>query len=122
MIRESRVEKYFTKQVQAIGGKSRKWVCPGYRGAPDRIALFPWAKIFFVELKRPKGGRLSTQQKRFHDMLRLMGFEVRVLKNMAEVDLFINTVKTVVAPTRVGYGDSLLKNGVIEGVGIPGGF
>ena len=35
------------------GGVCLKWTCPGHRGVPDRMILFPGGIIAFVELKRP---------------------------------------------------------------------
>lgn len=119
-MREKRVEQYLVEQVRANKGICRKWVCPGYRGAPDRIVMFPGSLICFVELKRPKGGRLTVQQAAFHYTLRKMGFAVRVLKNKAEVDLFISDITK--AKLVAVYGSSLLKHGVIEYIEVPNGF
>ena len=45
--------KRLRKAVEAEGGLCLKWVCPGHRGVPDRMILFPGGIIAFVELKRP---------------------------------------------------------------------
>ena len=52
-IKESAVEQALRQAVEDEGGKCLKWVCPGHKGVPDRIVLFPGEVIAFVELKRP---------------------------------------------------------------------
>lgn len=39
--------------MEDAGGLCLKWTCPGHRGVPDRMILFPGGIIAFVELKRP---------------------------------------------------------------------
>jgi len=82
-MREVRVEQTLAAEVKKAGGLCRKWVCPGYRGAPDRIVIWPGA-IFFVETKTPKG-RLSAHQKFFHRVLASYGFDVVVLNTQQKV-------------------------------------
>lgn len=50
---EKSIENVLRKAVEAEGGLCLKWVCPGHRGVPDRMILFPGGIIAFVELKRP---------------------------------------------------------------------
>ena len=50
---EKSIESVLRKAVEAEGGLCLKWVCPGHRGVPDRMLLFPGGIIAFVELKRP---------------------------------------------------------------------
>lgn len=52
-MREKTVEASLRKAVEDAGGLCLKWVCPGHTGVPDRIILFPYGVIAFVELKRP---------------------------------------------------------------------
>lgn len=84
---ETTVEKNLQKKIKALGGECLKWVCPGRRGAPDRICLFPVKEqhkkvvahyVKFIELKKP-GGRAEPHQIRFHENLRALGFEVEVV-------------------------------------------
>ena len=60
---EKDIERALVEKVKKRGGYCLKWVCPGWAGVPDRIVLLPGARAIFVELKRPKGGRLSPMQK-----------------------------------------------------------
>jgi hypothetical protein len=71
-MRESDVENHFVWAVERLGGKTYKFTSPGRKGVADRIACLPDGSTWFVELKRPKGGRLSELQKLFaFDMARL---------------------------------------------------
>ena len=72
--REAEIERFLTAVVKSHGGRCLKWVCPGWSGVPDRIALLPGGHIYFVELKRPKGGRLSALQRKWSEWLAALGF------------------------------------------------
>lgn len=50
-------------------------------GAPDRILIAPGGKVRFVELKAP-GGRLSPHQQKVHEMLRGLGVDVAVIRDI----------------------------------------
>lgn len=91
--RENKVEKHLVDEVEALGGWCLKWVSPGRSGVPDRIVLLPGARIYFVELKRPKGGKLSALQKKWQQRLNTLGFKAYVLWSREEVDEFIKYVK-----------------------------
>jgi len=90
---EKDIEKHLTKKVKELKGRCLKWVCPGWAGVPDRMVLLPRGRIYFVELKREKGGRLSKLQEKWHEWLRELGFEVFVLWSKDEVNDFIAYVK-----------------------------
>ena len=72
---EKDIEKKLVNMVKHRGGLCLKWVCPGWAGVPDRIVLLPGGKVIFVELKRPKGGVVSTRQKWWAHKLTLLGFD-----------------------------------------------
>jgi hypothetical protein len=59
---ELEIEKYFIWAVASMGGKTFKFKSINYRGVTDRIACLPDGSTWFVEIKRPQGGRLSTLQ------------------------------------------------------------
>ena len=79
---ESGLEGSIRDYVRKCGGRAFKFVSPGTPGVPDRICVFPSARIIFVELKRPgvKDGR-SIQQKKIGALLRRFGFEVWLINN-----------------------------------------
>lgn len=73
-VMEREIEAELVRMIEAAGGKCLKWVCPGWAGVPDRICLLPGGKVFFVETKRPKGGRLSKLQEYWGKQLVKLGF------------------------------------------------
>lgn len=83
---EKSIENVLRKAVEDEGGVCLKWICPGHRGVPDRMILFPGGIIAFVELKRPgakvKAGGLQEWWRQ-----RLVGFGFRCYE--------ISTVKQI---------------------------
>lgn len=72
--REKEIERKLRVLVEQNGGLCLKWVCPGWAGVPDRIVLLPFARIIFVETKRPRGGVLSRLQLWWAERLTRLGF------------------------------------------------
>jgi len=90
---EKTVEAHFIRQVKKRGGVVYKLKFESIRGAPDRLAVFPKLNTtLFVELKRPKGGRLSPHQKKAHEILWLGGNDVVVLSSIEEIDSTLLTI------------------------------
>jgi hypothetical protein len=86
--REIVVENELVARVKAAGGSCDKVRSSG-RGYFDRIVVLPGmvrARIVFVELKRPKGGRLSAHQIQRHALYRALGAELAVVKDSADID------------------------------------
>lgn len=71
-----------------LGGACLKWVCPGWRGVPDRIVLLPGGRVHFVELKRPEGSRVEPLQTWWKRRLEKFGFTVWHIYTMADLDYF----------------------------------
>lgn len=71
---EKDVEKALGRMIGRHKGMCLKWVSPGWSGVPDRIILLPGGVVMFAELKRPKGGVVSKQQKWWADKLTRLGF------------------------------------------------
>jgi len=88
--RENIVETYFDKQVEEVlNGITRKWVCPGQDGAPDRIPIWAYCPgQVFVEVKTVDGS-LSPVQEREHTRLREVGALVFTVYGQSGVDAFI---------------------------------
>ena len=93
LITEHDVEAYLKKRVEGLGGRCLKFPAVFEEGIPDRQVILPGGKIVFVELKRPKGGRLSKMQKYQHEKLRALGCKVYVPKNYKEVDKMLEELK-----------------------------
>ena len=90
---EKDIERKLKDLVEDLGGKCLKWTCPGWRGVPDRIVLMPHGRVYFVELKRPKGGRLSEMQKWWHKQLRERSFWVFCIHSEEELRTFKSIIK-----------------------------
>lgn len=85
---EKSIEKKLKDMVERRGGLCLKWTCPGWSGVPDRIVLMPDGRVYFVELKRPKGGKLDPLQEWWAKRLQGLGFECLSVKNKAELAAF----------------------------------
>lgn len=94
-MQESDVEAKFRKQVKKAGGKAYKFVSPGNRGVPDRLVVFPGARIGFVELKAP-GKKPRKDQIRQMELLKSLGFYVSVVDRMGDIDRVIREIKASV--------------------------
>lgn len=89
-VRENKVEAYLRKQVQQLGGDTRKWVSPGRDGVPDQVCILN-GRVIFVEVKTIDG-RLSEPQKREHARLRELGAIVTTVYGQQGVDALINDI------------------------------
>lgn len=83
---EREMEAQLRRMVERLGGKSLKWICPGWAGVPDRICLLPGGHVYFVELKRPAGGRRGPLQKKWAEWLGGMGFDYMWVLTTADVE------------------------------------
>lgn len=92
MTLELPVETYLVKCVERFGGEAWKIDPKGNTGRPDRLVMLPGVAPFLVELKRPKGGRVSWKQQECHTRLRAIGVRVFVVKNFEEVDALLARV------------------------------
>lgn len=92
-VRERKVEKYFDDEVKKIGGITRKWVCPGVDGVPDRIVIYKGTTCF-VEVKTIDGV-LSSEQMREHERLREAGAYVCTIYGDDGIDEFIGDLDVV---------------------------
>lgn len=95
-MRESDIEDYLVKRVNAMGGEVRKVKWIGRRGAPDRLVMLPevtgrfdWdgtpGRTTWVELKAP-GEKPKPHQAREHRRMRAMGQRVEVIDSLAGVE------------------------------------
>lgn len=84
---ESAVESHLEKRMKRLGGRAYKFP-PAVKGNPDRIVVFPFGRIYFVELKRA-GKVPEPAQKLWHERAFLMGHVVHVIDSREMVDDFI---------------------------------
>lgn len=88
---EVRLENRLKKEIERRGGKAPKFVSPGRRGVQDRIVLMPRGRVWFVELKAP--GRKATPLQEYRaDELRSLGFKVRTVSTVSELQAFLEEV------------------------------
>lgn len=85
---EAKVEKHLRDRVADLGGICWKFTSPGTVGVPDRIVILN-GLLVFVELKRPKGGRVSDIQQWRVKQLIQAGQAAYVLSNTEMVDELI---------------------------------
>jgi len=91
-MKEAEVENYLVWCVERDGGRAYKFASPSQRGVADRIVCLPDGQTWFVEMKRPKGGRLSPLQKIFADDMAVLKQNYVCLWSKGEVDAFIARV------------------------------
>lgn len=62
MVLERHIEQKVTSFVESIGGAAFKLRIDGRNGFPDRTIILPNGVIVFVELKKPRTGKLRPAQ------------------------------------------------------------
>lgn len=92
LIVEKDIENYLKAKVEGCGGKCLKFPATFEEGIPDRLVILPGGKIIFVELKRPKGGRLAPMQVYQIKKLKDLGCLVYVVHNYREVENMLKEV------------------------------
>jgi hypothetical protein len=83
-MRESEIETHLNWQVAKMGGLSFKFKSPNNRGVSDRVVCLPDGRVWFIELKAPKGKR-SPLQIMFADSMQAMGQKYALLSSVEHV-------------------------------------
>ncbi len=103
---EKSIENVLRKAVEDEGGVCLKWTCPGHRGVPDRMILFPGGVIAFVELKRPgakvKAGGL---QEWWREKLVSFGFSCYEISTAEQVQQLVFQLSTESFAVMTSYAD-----------------
>jgi len=86
VVDERDVDGRLSAAVKERGGLCLKLDSMGMKGIQDRLVLLPGARVFFVELKRPTGGRVSVLQKVRQTQIARLGFPSVVIRSPLEVD------------------------------------
>lgn len=89
---EKNIENRLRKQVKQIGGEAYKFESPGNSGVPDRLIILPGGRVYMVETKKPKTGRVRKLQTYQQNKLRRLGVDVRVIFTYEQIDEFIAEV------------------------------
>ena len=92
MVDERDIEGRLGKAVRERGGMCVKLDPSSLKGVQDRLVLLPGARMYFVETKRPEGGRLSPIQKVRRTQIRRMGFQALVIENDRELAAFLEQI------------------------------
>lgn len=103
---EKSIENVLRKAVEDEGGVCLKWTCPGHRGVPDRMILFPGGIIAFVELKRPgakvKAGGL---QEWWRQRLVEFGFRCYEISTVKQIQQLVFQLSTESFALTTSYAD-----------------
>lgn len=94
-MRERDIEAKLRRAIEKDGGLFFKFVSPGNDGVPDRIAILPDGRIWFIELKT-ESGRLTPIQVWQQDRLDALGCQVRTIRGMDEAAEFIEEVRDAI--------------------------
>jgi len=86
---EKNIEKYLIQQMTSIGGQCYKWVCPQFRGVPDRICLFPSGSTIYVEVKS-EDKTAEPHQLRIHKRMEKCHAKVYVIDSKFKVDKLVS--------------------------------
>lgn len=89
---EAIIENYLKKWVTVLDGFTYKQEKTGRRGVPDRLCIFPYGIIAFVECKS-QIGKLKAPQKREINRLIERGHLVYVTNTKYLIDVFITDIK-----------------------------
>lgn len=85
-MREASIETYLRSRVTDAGGLCIKLNPAGYVGIPDRLVVLPGGWICFVEVKKPKGGRIGKTQYWWRERLIELGVRHRFVLTRDDVD------------------------------------
>lgn len=91
MTLEASIERDLKNAVEGAGGLYLKLNPQGCVGVPDRLVLLPGGIVRFVELKRPKGGRIAALQHWWRERLVQLGLRHDFVRDRAGIDDFMSS-------------------------------
>lgn len=91
--REKEVEAFLKNEIRKLGGLLLKFVSPGNDGVPDRIAIMPDGRVWFIEFKA-EGGDLRPLQEYWRVTLLDKQQQVAVIRGMDEARDFAAWLRT----------------------------
>ena len=92
-MREKTIETRLVKAVKSMGGLAPKFISPGIDGMPDRLVLFPYGRIAFIELKA-HGKPLRPLQVRRKRQLESLGFSVYCIDGMEQIGGILDEIQS----------------------------
>lgn len=84
-IKEAVVEAELIARVKRAGGLCEKVQVIGKRGFFDRLVILPGGRVYFVEVKRPAGGRLAPHQIWYMAAFSALDVAIAVVRNSADI-------------------------------------
>lgn len=81
---EAKLEAFFRKRVQLLGGYTIK-LAPTEAGVPDRLVLMPGGRMYLVELKTDTGPLRPIQQHWHNMLLERTGVKVWIVRGQEGV-------------------------------------
>lgn len=91
-MRESEIERYLVWHAERAGGRAYKFTSPSQRGVADRIVCLPGGRVWFIELKAPRG-RLSPLQKMFADEMARLGQQYACLWSKEQIEEWYERIR-----------------------------
>jgi Holliday junction resolvase len=88
-VKENKIERELRQRVGAAGGECTKVQAIGRRGFFDRVVILPGGRVVFVEVKRPKRGRISAHQIQYHERFAELGVAIALVKTSADIDVLL---------------------------------
>ena len=88
-VKENKIERYLCEQVKLMGGVAEKVTVVGRRGFFDRVVRLPGGKIYWVECKRPRGGRVAPHQGEYASRYEALGVPVAIVRNREDIDALL---------------------------------
>ena len=101
-VKESAIERELRIRVEALGGVCEKVRVIGRRGFFDRLVVLPPGVVVFVELKRPKRGRLSRHQIWYAARFAALGVAIALVRTSADIDALLKKKWAGAVPTPRG--------------------
>lgn len=95
-ILERELERHFSKECKRLGLESLKIIPRFSVGWPDRLVILEETRVLWVELKTLTG-IVSPKQHKVHNMLKLHGHNVLILRTKEEIT---NALEAASIPTK----------------------
>lgn len=89
---EKDIERYVKHEIEKLGGRCLKWVCPGNAGVPDRIVMLPGGWIWFAEFKDEHYAPTPLQEWWGMELDRL-GENWFIIRGMSDARAFVQHVR-----------------------------
>jgi hypothetical protein len=91
-MRETVVERALVRAVKKRGGMALKFNSENFNGVPDRIILFDFGKMAFVELKAP-GKKMRPLQEKRKRQLETLGFLVFCVDSVERIEVILDEIQ-----------------------------